>query len=289
MARCPAGAAGVVGTMGGVRRSGHGEGVQGPVLELIGSATLASCLVGGSTLAARRWGHGVGGVLSAFPLIVGPVLFIAAERHGAAFAAQAAGATLLGLVALAGFALAYARSAARRGWFASVLVAWAVAAAFGVLAGRIEVGLGGGIAAAAVAITVARAALPARGPALCSHASPRWELPVRMALTALLIALLTAAADRFGSAAAGALSALPTLATVLAVFTHRRYGQAALLELLRGMVDGMTAFAIFCAIVGGLVDRTGTALAFLIATAAALVIQAATVRGHDRPAGAWST
>jgi hypothetical protein len=54
------------------------------VLELLGAAALASSSVGAATLAARRRGHGVGGVLSAFPLIVGPVLLISAERHGAA-------------------------------------------------------------------------------------------------------------------------------------------------------------------------------------------------------------
>ena len=78
-----------------------------------------------------------------------------------------------------------------------------------------------------------------------------------MALTAVLIVLLTAAADRFGAIAAGILSALPTLASVLAVFTHRRDGRDALLALLRGMVGGIVAFAAFCAIVGGLVDRVG--------------------------------
>ena len=119
-----------------------------------------------ATLAARRWGHGVGGVLSAFPLIVGPVLLIAAERHGAAFAAEAAAATLAGLVALAGFALAYAWAAARRrGWAASLLAAWAVAATLGLAAGGAGVGLIAATASATVAIAVARAGLPAAAPA----------------------------------------------------------------------------------------------------------------------------
>ena len=75
-------------------------------------------------------------MLSAFPLIVGPVLLIAAERHGAAFAAQAAAATLLGLVALAGFVVVYAWSAVRVGWAMSLLLAWAAAAALGLVAAR---------------------------------------------------------------------------------------------------------------------------------------------------------
>ena len=60
------------------------------MLDLLLAAALGASLVAVSTIAAARWGHVVGGVLSAFPLIVGPVLLVAAERHGTAFAATAA-------------------------------------------------------------------------------------------------------------------------------------------------------------------------------------------------------
>jgi hypothetical protein len=113
------------------------------VLEPLAVALLAASLVGASTLAARCWGHSVGGVLSAFPLIVGPVLCLAAERHGTRFAAAAAGATLLGLVALAGFALVYAWAAARSGWTVSLMLAWVAAAALGAVAGRMDLSRSG--------------------------------------------------------------------------------------------------------------------------------------------------
>jgi len=54
---------------------------------LVGVAALAACLVAVSTLAARAWGHAVAGVLSAFPLIVAPVLLLTALRQDAAAAA----------------------------------------------------------------------------------------------------------------------------------------------------------------------------------------------------------
>lgn len=102
-----------------------------------------------------------------------------------------------------------------------------------------------------------------------------------MALTALLIVLLSAAASRFGPVVAGILAALPTLASVLAVSTHRCHGHDALLDLLRGMVGGIVAFATFCAIVGGLVDHAGVAPAFALGTAAAVAVQIAIVRSHE--------
>ena len=65
------------------------------MLDLHFAAGLGASLVAVSTIAAVRWGHVIGGVLSAFPLIVGPVLLVAADRHGTAFAAQTAAAAVL--------------------------------------------------------------------------------------------------------------------------------------------------------------------------------------------------
>jgi hypothetical protein len=47
-------------------------------------------LVGAASLAARRFGPRAGGLVSAFPAIVGPVLLVSGLQHGAAFAAEAA-------------------------------------------------------------------------------------------------------------------------------------------------------------------------------------------------------
>src|SRR3954469_24369532 len=102
------------------------------MLNVVIEVVLAPALVGAATLAARRWGQRTGGLVSAFPAIVGPVLLVAALQHGATFAARTANGTLLGLVALAGFALVYGRRAAgRRGWPATLAVAWAAAGALG--------------------------------------------------------------------------------------------------------------------------------------------------------------
>ena len=252
------------------------------VLGPLGVAVLAASLVGASTLAARRWGPSVGGALSAFPLIVGPVLFLAAERHGARFAAETADATLLGLVALAGFTLVYAWAATRSGWTASLMLAWAAAAALGAVTSVIELSLLGAGLCAAAAIAAARMGLPATGAGPVKRASPTWDLPVRMASTALLIILLTAAANRFGSTIAGALSALPAIASILAVFTHRRDGHPATVDFLRGTLEGTVAFAVFCAVIGGFLERVGIAPAFLVALAAALVAQTTAVRARVR-------
>ena len=246
------------------------------MLPLVVVAALASTLVGLSTLAGRRWGHEIAGVVGAFPLIVGPVLLLTVLRQDPLVAAQTAVATLLGLTTLSGFALAYARAAGRWPWPVSLGLGWAAAAALGLIAAQLEAGLLAALAAATLSILLAHAGLPRRQHRDVEVVLPRWELPARMALTVLLIVALTVAGERFGPVTAGVLAALPTLASVLAVFTHARFGRDALVSMLRGMLGGLAAFVIFCALIAQLIEPAGVAVAFLLATVAAMLAQLAT-------------
>jgi len=103
---------------------------------------VAPVLVAASTLVARRWGSRAGGVVSAFPAIVGPVLLILALSHGPGFAARAANGTLLGLGSLAAFALAYGRVALQRDWRAAVAAGSLAAALAAVAVGTLAAGTG---------------------------------------------------------------------------------------------------------------------------------------------------
>ena len=243
------------------------------MLELVGVAAVAASLVAASTMAARMWGHRIGGVVSAFPLIVGPSLLLAALRQDAAFAADMATATLLGVVALSGFVLAYGHVARRCGWPLSLGLAWAAAAVLGMLVGWVGGGLFAGLLAAIVSPALAHAALPRRRQVEARACFPWWETPARMAVTALLIVGITVAGERFGPTVAGVLAALPTLASVLAVFTHARHGHDALVAMLRGMLGGLGSFVTFCALIALLLEPAGVIPAFVLATGAALLVQ----------------
>lgn len=110
----------------------------------------------------------------------------------------------------------------------------------------------------------------------------RWDLALRMVLTAVLVVVLTAAASRFGPIVGGVLAALPALASILAVFTHQQHGAQALVILLRGMLSGMAGFVAFCAVVAALVDRAGVGATFTVAALAAVGVQAATALAARR-------
>jgi hypothetical protein len=238
--------------------------------------------VGAATVAARRWGQRAGGVVSALPAIVGPVLLIGAERQGTSFAAEAATGTLLGLAALSAFAFVYGRFALRGPWPTSLAAAWLAAAAIGAAVEAVDVELVGASLVAVVSLALAYRGLPALRVPLPGAARSQLDDVARMALTAALILVLAAAAARLGARVGGILAALPVLACILATFAHARHGGAAAVQLLRGMLSGMAGFVVFCAVVAACAVTLGVAATITLAAAAALVTHGLVLSANRR-------
>jgi hypothetical protein len=245
------------------------------VLKVLPELLIGPLLVGGATWAGRRWGPHVSGLVSVFPAVVGPVLFITASQRGVVSAAQAANGTLLGLVGLSGFVLTYAWVALRGPWTASVMAAWGCAAVLAVLVGSLAGGAAFpvGLAAAVAALFLARRAMPRQELQPCESPAGQAGVGARMLATALLVALLSAVAVLGGPVLGGLLAGLPVLASVLATFTHRREGSDAVIALLGGMLAGMAGFVGFCAVVAWLIVPAGVAVAFALATAVAAALE----------------
>jgi hypothetical protein len=242
-----------------------------PVLTLL----VAPALVGAATLAARRWGQWLGGLVSAFPAIAFAVLLIDAHERGVEFAARAASSTLLGLVTLSAFVVVFGHVAVRGGPGVALVAGWAAVGVSAAGIGGAEFGTSASFAIATGSLTMAYVALPRASDRAASPPPLPYEIPLRMVATAGLVAVLSAAAAELGPHAGGILTALPVLASILAVFTLAQHGAPALHDLLRGMVSGMAAFVVFCALVAVLVQPAGIAAAFAAAVVGALAAQAA--------------
>jgi hypothetical protein len=246
------------------------------------SLALAPALVGTSLLAARRWGPRLGGLLSAFPAIVGPVLLITAVQLGPRAAARSAVGTLLGLVAMSGFVLTYGSLALRVGWRTNLTSGWATAAVLGGLAGASShASVSWAVVAATGSLLIAVRALPS-APGTPTGVR-RVSIPRRMAIATLLVVTLAAAARLVDPLVGGILAALPVLASALVVMVHRDDGAGAVGAFLRGMLAGMFGFVAFCAVVAVLIVPAGTVIAFTAATLAAVAAQAIAVSVHRRP------
>ncbi len=236
---------------------------------------LAPSFVVGASLVARRYGARVGGLIAGLPVVAGPILLVYALAHGRAFAAGAAAGTLLGLVSLIGFVVVYARLADRVFWGASMLAGWLAFALATLLFSALSLPLGAALGLAALALLVGLAALPrpAAEPVPYSR-PPTWDLPVRAMCALALVLSLTAIAGWLGPQLSGLLAPFPIIATVLATFTHAQRGTNELRRLLRGLVGGFGAFALFCFTLAVSLRSLDTAAAFALASALALLTQA---------------
>jgi hypothetical protein len=246
--------------------------------------SLTPILIGGASLAARRWGPSIGGWIVALPLTSGPVaLYIALDR-GTAFAAGTAEGSLGGLLGDATFALAY-------GWLAR-RVEWPVATACGF----------GAFAAAALAVQpfvsgppIVLFALVGAAMLICLRLAPAatetkpagplpaWDIPARMVVGTSMVLFITEAADVLGPQLSGILAAFPIYVTVLAIFAHRLEGPEQAMGVARGLQVGLFGTICFFLVVTSTIVGTGVAVAFGLGLAATVVVQSISLRIVRRP------
>lgn len=236
--------------------------------------TLVPALIGGVTLAGRRWGPSVAGWLSAFPVFSGPILFFIAVEQGPDFAAHAAAGTLSAVLAILVFGISYAWAASRYAW------GWSVVAAFVAYFGAV-LGLrfwNPSLLVAAPAVFAALVIAPRLFPVVArkAHASSSGgsDMPWRMIAGAILVLLVTHFSSLLGPQLSGVFAMFPVMGSVLAVFSHRHSGAAFTVDLLRGMVLGYYAFAAFCLVLSLALPSLGIGPAFAVSLACATLIQA---------------
>jgi uncharacterized membrane protein (GlpM family) len=255
------------------------RGVESLILKLV----LTPALIGAASLAGRRWGAAVGGWLVGIPFTSAPIALFLALDHGASFAASASVGMLLGTISQAIFCLAYSFSASRGvPWLASFSSGCVGFAASTVVLQLLSVPLVPASLATLVALVVVLLLVPrapdeadkSRSPATL----PRWDIPARMAVATVFVVLLTAVAPALGPYLSGLLSPFPLFGAVLVVFVHRSEGATSAMKLLRGLLFGLFAPAVFFMALSALIEPLGIGLGFAAATATALVAQGFTLR-----------
>lgn len=235
---------------------------------------LAPSFIVVTSVLARRFGVRVAGVVGGLPAIAGPILLVLALDRGRPFAAAAATGTLLGIVALAVFVVAYVAVSSRFAWPWALLIGWA-SFLVAILALRpVHAGPLGALGLACGACGATLVVLPRRQSApVSSRPYPRWDLPLRGASAVIPIVAVTSSARLLGPHFTGLLAAFPVITPVLAAFTHAQQGKREVTRLLRGMTVGFFAYALFCFTVSVAIRGLGIAAAFTLATALALAAQ----------------
>jgi hypothetical protein len=210
---------------------------------------ITPALIAATTLLARRWGPAAGGAIAGLPLTSAPVSVFLALEQGPAFAAAAAGGTLLGLLSQAALCWTYSAVARRTGWWPSAIAGVAAFLAMTLALRPVSLPVWPRFALVSALLMLTAAAIPAATAAPRAERPPRWDVPARMAVATMMVLGLTAVAAWLGPIWTGLLSPFPVFALVLGAFTHRAEGPGAAAALLRGIVLGSLAHAVMFALI----------------------------------------
>jgi hypothetical protein len=233
------------------------------------------------TLATRRWGSRIGGLLTGLPITSGPALFFFAVEQGDAFAAEAARAVLVSLLGVAVSGVAYAWAALRTPWWVSLPVSWTGFFLTVLLVQRVHWTAAVALGIALASIVLAQVLLPRSG-TYAVRPRPMWDLPLRLISSMMLVVSVTALAHRLGPTLSGALTPFPVAISILLGFSHAQQGSSAAISFLRGFMPGMWGFAAFCFVLSVTIVSLGTAAGFALALGCALAIQGAVLWGMQR-------
>ncbi|WP_341520131.1 hypothetical protein AABC73_16710 [Pseudomonas sp. G.S.17] len=191
------------------------------------------------SLAAKRWGTQIGGLLSGLPITSALVMLFLSLEQGAAFASAAVPGALAGLAAIQATYLFYLLVTLR----VSALPGCIAAVVFYAAAALLMSGLG--LLALSVIATLLLVILiivatskQAKTSAAPYVPVPRWVIPMRMLTATLLLLAITASAKWLGPVFSGLLAPIPVIAWPLAVFAHVQGGRHELSAIVRGNAIG---------------------------------------------------
>lgn len=235
---------------------------------------LVPTLIGGITLAGRRWGPEVAGWLSAFPVVAGPILLFIAIEQGTSFAEISAKSTLSAVMAIIVFGLSYSWAATKYPWGICLACSFFCYALMVLLLNTLEEpSLALSFLLVLASLLISQFLYPRFSLPNYSVSSSRCDLALRMCAGATLVFLVTHFSSGLGAHLSGLLAMFPVMASVLAVFTHRQSGSVPAIQLLRGTLFGYYAFASFCIALALMLPRFSVLESFLAAFGVASATQ----------------
>lgn len=240
--------------------------------------------IGTATLAGRRWGPIVNGLVVGLPLTTGPISFILANEYGLSFASKAAAGNLAGQVSMCMFCLTYSLASRRADWRICAAAAISAFLVTTIVLNTVSWDLLPAFAVLMITIGVVIKIVPQCDVIAAPPAPPRWDLPARMGVATTFVIALTALANSLGPQLSGLVSTFPIFGVVFAAFTHFQQGPQATANLLRGIVLGSVSYAFFFLTIGICLIPLGIATTYVLAFLAAMTVSGGVYRLTRREA-----
>jgi hypothetical protein len=236
------------------------------ILTLALRMAVAAAFVVTASAITERSGPAIGALIATLPISAGPSYLFLALDHDAAFIAEGALASLSINAATMFLCLTYVLLAQRRSALVSFFGAVAVWIGLAALERTVQWSLAGGIAANAFAFAVCLPLLRRFRHVKMPPIARRWyDIPLRAALVATLMATVVSLSGFVGPSVSGTIALFPVVFTSMMLILHPRIGGPATAAVLANSGWGMMGLGIAIAVLHVAALRFGSAVALSLA------------------------
>ncbi|MGO4717188.1 hypothetical protein [Bradyrhizobium sp. 2TAF24] len=237
-------------------------------LQLVLRMAIAAAFVVSASVITERAGPVIGALVATLPISAGPSYVFLALDHDAAFISASALASLPVNAATIMLGLTYVLLAQRHSMvvsFAGGVAVWLVLAA---LIRTTTWSLAGGLAVNAVAFAICLPLLSRYRHARMPPVTRRWyDIPLRAALVATLVALVVGTSGWVGPQVTGVIALFPMVFSSMMLILHPRLGGPATAAVIANSGWGLLGFGISIAVLHVAARPLGSAAALSLALA----------------------
>jgi hypothetical protein len=204
-------------------------------------------VIGGVTLASKKWGNLVGGMIASLPWIAGPIMLFFTLEQGVDFTVYSIKGVMIGIIGVLAFCFAYIYSAIKFKWYLSLLLAYLAFLTTTLLLNCIEalMGLNAWFASTIALSLIGLGIFPILEKKASLNQTLKYDIYLRMIIITVFVALITYLAKILGPTWSGILTPFPIITAILSAFTHYTQGAYGTSIILRGMLTGFIGFASF--------------------------------------------
>lgn len=237
---------------------------------------VTAAFVVAATKTAERAGALVGAMIATLPIAAGPSYVFLALDHGPDFLAESALASFTVNTATAIFALVYAVLAQRRRLTVSLAAAFAAWVVVALFVHAVKWTTTNAIAFNVVVFAVCLALGNRFRHVPMPPVRRRWyDVPLRAAMVAMLVAAVIGLSTQVGPAVTGVLAVYPIVLTSLILILHPRVGGPATAAIIAHTILGLVGFSLCCLTARLLIVPLGAPLGLSVALAVSIGVNAA--------------
>jgi hypothetical protein len=227
------------------------------------------------TLASKKWGNSIGGILASLPWVAGPILLFIAFEQGTGFAIKSISGIMVGIVGWLVFCIVYITVGQKFNALVSVLIGYLAYFSVGLALNPLlpSFNVYQWLMFSILALTIGFLFFPkVDDQEIKVGKTLKFEIPMRMLMITFFVITITFFAKSLGPDWSGILTPFPVMTAVLAIFTHYTQGIYQVRKIYMGLFTGTFGFTIFLFSQALLLPVYSVAISFLIGIVLDIII-----------------